>query len=95
MQLLNALVFTERRSGKTGNLYRAADVEAVVTMDDGTRRVCAFLLMAPRGEKGADLPAGDYSPVWETRIDRERRLTKEIVGFAPAKTMVVPSRAAA
>jgi hypothetical protein len=83
IQLIKPLVFTERVS-KAGNKYHAADCQGIAHGEDGSQEVFAFLMMAPYKERGTDLPAGDYVPVTQFKIDmRERKPVYEIVGFKP------------
>ena len=91
--LLSPVNFTDRKS-KAGNSYRAADVQGLLHTDDGKQEVFAMLLMAPFGEQGRNLPPGEYTPEQRLRVDyRDRKLTVEIVGFAPLKAVSVPRAA--
>lgn len=79
--LIKPLTFTKRKS-KAGNDYRAADAQGIAVFEDGTQEVTAWLMMAPYGENGTDMPAGSYTPVTQFKIDtRDRKPVFEIVGF--------------
>ena len=85
--LLAPVVFTDRTS-KASNKYRAADVQGLLHTDDGKQEVFAFMLMAPYGERGTDLPAGEYTPIQRLRVDyRDRKLGVEVTGFAPFRAV--------
>ena len=94
VQILAPVIFTERKSSK-GNPYRAADVQGLLTKEDGTQSVFTLLLMAPRGEQGTNLQPGFYNPVSELRVNLQdrARLGFEIVAFTPAKVAAVPKAA--
>ena len=81
--ILSPVQFTDRVS-KAGNKYRAADVQGLLHADDGSQEVFAMMMMAPYGEQGQDLKPGQYTPIQRLRVDyRDRKLTLEVVGFAP------------
>jgi hypothetical protein len=93
--LLAPVQFSDRKS-KAGNSYRAADVQGLLHTDDGKQEVFAFMLMAPFGEQGTNLPPGEYTPVQRLRVDyRDRKLGVEVVGFQPLRAAsVAPVKAA-
>jgi len=88
--LLTDMVYTDRRSTKTGNNYRAADIEAILYTADGKPHVFRAMMMPPRGEQGVDLKAGKYEPVWEVQTNERGDLTLKIRGLRNFVAAVQP-----
>lgn len=87
IQILMPVRFETKTSKSSGKPYRAAQVQGILHRDDASQSVFALLLMAPYGEQGTDLEAGNYSDVTELRVDSRDRmnLKREIVAFRPVK----------